>query len=83
MDTAGNLYGDAPGDGDDQTGGFVYKLSPSNGELDLLAVLYSFRGGGDGDSPDGPVLPDANGNLYGTAQLAGAYGVGTVWEITP
>ncbi len=82
MDTAGNLYGDAPGDGDDQTGGFIYKLSPSNGSW-TVSFLYSFRGGGDGDSPDGTVLPDANGNLYGTAQLAGAYGVGTVWEITP
>jgi uncharacterized repeat protein (TIGR03803 family) len=29
------------------------------------------------------VTLDSNGNLYGTASQSGAYGAGSVWEITP
>ncbi len=46
-------------------------------------VLYSFNGGdGDGSWPSGLIF-DAAGNLYGTTSRGGAYGYGTVYELTP
>src|SRR5450755_2970729 len=45
-------------------------------------VLYEFAGGKDGSSPQGALITDAAGNLYGTTAAGGAYGVGTVFMIT-
>lgn len=45
-------------------------------------VVYSFKGGKDGDSPEGGVISIA-GALYGTTQFGGEYGGGTVFELTP
>ena len=44
-------------------------------------VLYSFTGGTDGKIPAGLVV-DAQGNLYGMTQAGGAFGLGTVFEVT-
>ena len=44
-------------------------------------VLYSFSGGTDGRTPTG-LLVDAKGNLYGMTQAGGAFGLGTVFELT-
>ena len=44
-------------------------------------VLYSFTGGTDGRIPTG-LLVDAKGNLYGMTQAGGAFGLGTVFELT-
>jgi uncharacterized repeat protein (TIGR03803 family) len=46
-------------------------------------VIYSFTGGTDGGEPEGGVIVDAKGNLYGTTQSGGAGGAGTVFELTP
>ena len=35
-------------------------------------MLYSFLDGSDGASPDGPLISDGQGNLYGTALQGGA-----------
>ena len=45
-------------------------------------VIYSFTGGTDGGEPEGGVIVDAEGNLYGTTQSGGAGGAGTVFELT-
>jgi len=37
----------------------------------------------EGLSPSGGLIFDAAGNLYGTTTGGGAYGNGTVFEITP
>lgn len=81
MDAAGNLYGMNYDDGAYDHGS-VFKLSPS---LDgwTYTDIYDFTGGPDGQCPYGNVLIDAQGNLYGTAELGGQYGAGVVWEITP
>jgi len=88
-DAAGNLYGTAT---NCATGfGCIYKLTPSGGSY-VYSELYDFTGHADGQSPSGPVLIDANGNLYGTAEAGGdesrclgegVDGCGTVWELTP
>src|ERR1035438_10255459 len=47
-------------------------------------VLHSFNNNGtDGIDPDGGVIFDAAGNLYGTTWAGGTYSVGTVYELTP
>jgi len=85
MDAAGNLYGttDRGGIGDCTDGcGEVFELTPISGGW-TYKLLYDFTGGEDGARPLSTVLIDPQGNLYGTAQVGGAYGYGVVWEITP
>lgn len=43
-------------------------------------VLYNFPGGYEGDDPQGGVVFDSSGNLYGTTYYGGTYGWGTVYE---
>lgn len=76
IDSAGNLYGTTVRGG---TLGFgvVYKLSPSGSET----VLYSFTGGADGGEPDGGVVRDTAGNLYGTTFEGGTSNAGTVFRL--
>ncbi len=45
-------------------------------------VLYAFKGGNDGTTPIGVLVADAAGNLYGVTLSGGAYGAGTVFELT-
>ena len=49
-------------------------------------VLYSFAGGTDGNNPDGGLVADSLGNLYGTTTWGGPDSItpyGTVYELTP
>lgn len=86
MDGMGNLYGTATGD--PFGSGSVFKLTKS-GSSWMFGELHVF-GGTDGSSPDGPVVFDAAGKMYGTAYDGGTYvcfagggGCGVVWKITP
>jgi uncharacterized repeat protein (TIGR03803 family) len=45
-------------------------------------VLHTFTGGNDGRSPYAGLILDDSGNLYGTTPYGGAYGYGTVFEIS-
>ena len=101
FDKAGNLYGAtqnggasiclSPGDC-----GTVYKLTPpaQTGGAWTETVLYVFRGYayGDGATPEGGLIIDDAGNLYGTTGyggtgscplLGGPVGCGTVYELSP
>jgi uncharacterized repeat protein (TIGR03803 family) len=80
LDAAGNLYGATSGH---NTDGSVYELSPSANGKWTFTVLYDFTGGDDGAAPSGPLVRDAQGNLYGTAAFGGAKGLGVVFEIAP
>src|ERR1035438_8071215 len=78
-DTQGNLYGTTAAGGDNacKNGcGIVFKLDATDHET----VLYSFTGGTDGGSPQGNLVRDAQGNLYGTSG-GGASGYGTVFKL--
>jgi uncharacterized repeat protein (TIGR03803 family) len=46
-------------------------------------VLFGFGGQDGGESPLGSLIFDSAGNLYGTTVLGGAYGGGTVFELSP
>ena len=101
-DSAGNLYGTAQAGGNNATGcevftglvgcGVVFKLSPTGTET----VLHTFTGGKDGGVPQGGVILDASGALYGTTLFGGdkrpkvchavdnyAAGCGVVYKLAP
>jgi uncharacterized repeat protein (TIGR03803 family) len=67
---------------DDDGCGVVFDLTESGGVWSET-VLYSFSGGSDGGNPAAAVILDKSGNLYSTSCEGGAYGYGTVWELTP
>jgi uncharacterized repeat protein (TIGR03803 family) len=50
-------------------------------------VLYTFQDGTDGSLPNGPLVADPAGNLYGTTYYGGSnrcsMGCGTVFELSP
>jgi uncharacterized repeat protein (TIGR03803 family) len=95
FDSQGNLYGAAYAGGSSSkcivSGGcgVIFELSPSvNGWLET--VLYSFNGQKDGFAPQGYLVFDATGNLYGVtyegADLScniqgAAFGCGVVFEL--
>jgi uncharacterized repeat protein (TIGR03803 family) len=87
MDSAGKLYGMTI-DGGVYGGGTVFELTPNAAKTTWMeTVLYSFcaqRGCTDGDHPfAGRLIMDATGKLYGTTEIGGVYGGGTVFELTP
>jgi uncharacterized repeat protein (TIGR03803 family) len=79
IDSKGNLYGAAGGGTRGQYGdGTIFKATPKG----VLTVLHNF-GGSDGLGPQGAVVFDKAGNLYGTTQEGGAHNWGTVYKLTP
>jgi uncharacterized repeat protein (TIGR03803 family) len=84
-DASGNLYGTTARGGpsgvclNPNGCGRVFKLSPTGTET----VLHSFTGGADGSQPLAGLVPDAAGNLYGTASQGGTSGAGVVFKVTP
>ncbi len=87
LDQAGNLYGTAwtYGTGNCNGGGcgLVYKLAPGRHGRWKYTDLYDFTGGQDGGLPNGGLIPDKKGNLYGVAQMGGTTGNGVAFEVTP
>jgi uncharacterized repeat protein (TIGR03803 family) len=89
-DAAGKLYGTTVLGGgygscyNNLYCGTVYELSPPRlkGGKWKEKILYRFRGKSDGGFPSASLILDAKGNLYGTTEIGGAYGWGTVFEMT-
>ena len=75
-DAAGNLYGTA-GAGGLAEDGVVFRLDPAGEQT----VLHTFSGGTNGSAPEGGVIGDPQGNLYGTTNFGGAANVGVVYKI--
>lgn len=91
MDRAGNLYGTTwTSNPQSQLSGVLYEIVAGSREL---KVLHTFAGGRDGDMPNGDLIVDAKGDLYGTTQFGGGFcdsgsspgvdamGCGVVFEI--
>lgn len=58
----------------------VLAVTP-RGQAQTYTVLHSFTGSPDGSNPDGRLVRDAQGNLYGTTYDGGANGLGTVFML--
>ena len=102
IDSAGNLYGTTGYGG---TGncillgtlvgcGTVFELSPpaKQGGAWTETILYSFKGGKDGYLPNGDLVFDSAGNLYGATMFGGGFGTtcnpfyqycGAIFELSP
>jgi uncharacterized repeat protein (TIGR03803 family) len=84
FDANGNLYGTTNG----PNYGEVFELIPSQGGVWTEQTLHNFvNGGSDGLKPQGTIVFDANGNLYGTTPIGGVgcnqASCGTVYRLSP
>lgn len=60
--------------------GAVFRLRQTG----AIEKLYAFKGGSaDGCRPSGPLLRDAQGNLYGVTNIGGPTNAGTVYKLSP
>jgi hypothetical protein len=102
-DASGNIYGTTSygGTGDCVLLGIkggcgtVYEFSPpgTEGGAWTYAILHSFKGGNDGYLPNGDLVFDSVGNLYGSTAFGGGKGTtcdsgyyqycGTVFKLSP
>ncbi len=83
FDAAGNLYSTS-GSGGAYGQGTIYELKPNASGGWNEKVLHNFGNGTDGGSPQGGLIFDAEGNLYGMTTYGGASGYyGTVFELSP
>jgi uncharacterized repeat protein (TIGR03803 family) len=78
-DSSGNLIGTTTTDSGACGCGTIFQLSTDG----TFSVLHTFEGS-DGAAPEGGVVQDANGNLYGTTVFGGAdYYYGTIYKLAP
>ena len=82
VDQAGNIYGARNDPGTLGNNGSIFELTYSNGVWNYIN-LHSFAGFDDGAEPNGSLVVDGVGDVYGTAADGGAYEYGLVFEITP
>lgn len=71
----GNFYGTT-------YGGTIFEIT-SAGQVTTLYTFCSQAGCTDGEQPYAGLVLATNGNFYGTTSHGGAYGGGTVFELTP
>ena len=87
LDAAGNVYGvtvyGGTGTGCGEGCGTAYELRHAVGGKWKESMLHDFHTtNGDGAFPDGTLILDSAGNLYGTTDIGGSSGNGTVFRLT-
>jgi uncharacterized repeat protein (TIGR03803 family) len=96
FDSAGNLYGTTSYGGGSYTNctsgcGTIFELSPTASGTWTKTTLYTFLGGPtDGQLPNGSLVFDSAGNLYGTTEAGGNQQCsfnfptcGTIFQLAP
>jgi len=85
IDATKTLYGTALGGS--SFGGTAFALSPDSKGDWHYTVIYEFQGGTDAIDPDGGLIFDKSGNLYGTAGGPGVffpdYFIGSIFVLHP
>ena len=81
-DRTGNFYGVTQYGGAHQAG-TVFKLAPGAGGAYSFSSLYAFQGQPDAATPEGGLIADLHGNLYGTSAYGGTNNMGTVFRVSP
>jgi uncharacterized repeat protein (TIGR03803 family) len=76
MDSSGNLYGTTY-EGGASGDGTVFELASGSS---TITALVSFNGT-NGQHPEGDLILNSSGNLYGTTEYGGASSDGTVFEL--
>jgi uncharacterized repeat protein (TIGR03803 family) len=83
VDSAGNIYGTIVMKNGSSYAGAVWKIDT----LSRFSLLYKFTGKADGFGPNGPLMMNTDGNLYGTTGSGGGTpakpGYGTLFRLTP
>jgi uncharacterized repeat protein (TIGR03803 family) len=82
IDPVGHLFGTTSAGGIrsgkcEQGCGIVFEIEPNGDEK----ILHGFAAGSDGANPFGGLIRDQAGNLYGTTELGGAFGCGTIFKV--
>jgi uncharacterized repeat protein (TIGR03803 family) len=80
-DARGDLFGTTAIGGAYGNGNVFEVVKTAHGYASAPTTLDSFNGI-DGSNPRGSLIADAHGDLLGTTVSGGAYGAGTVFEIT-
>jgi uncharacterized repeat protein (TIGR03803 family) len=87
IDAAGNVYGTTSNGGSYDSQGTVFELAaPSGSGKYEHKILWNFGATGDGANPNGDLIQDSAGNLYGTTASGGsgrAFATGVVFEVIP
>ncbi len=83
VDEAGNVYGTSMIMSEHNYAGVVWKIDTTG----KFTIVHPFTGKADGYGPNGPLIINTDGNLYGTTASGGGTaakpGYGTLFRITP
>lgn len=82
LDDIGNLYGTTGGGPGDYGNGTVFELSSRPNGSWKQSTLHALTGGSGGAYPDGNLVLDSSGNIYGTMTGNTGYAVGGVFELS-
>jgi hypothetical protein len=80
MDSAGDLFGTTSGGGASNDGE-VFEIVKSGSTYSSTTTILTTFNGTNGNEPMGGLVMDSAGNLYGSTQLGGANGEGTLFEL--
>jgi len=79
IDSSGNLFG-LQNTGGAQNQGFVWEIAAGSNAMTTLAS-FSSNTTGSAPAPGKNIAVDSSGNIFGTCQVGGTNGGGTVWEL--
>jgi hypothetical protein len=80
----GVLYGAASGGGVHNAGGIYLLTPPEAGQTAWTeTILWSSGGTGDGIHPNGDLIIEPNGTMFGTTRAGGTGGGGAVFKLAP
>jgi uncharacterized repeat protein (TIGR03803 family) len=82
LDKKGNLFGATLNGGGTGSSGAVFELSPEQDGAWNETVLHGFSSN-DGAEPNGGLVIDQRGNVYGTTLFGGINQLGIVFELSP